>query len=188
MAKQNQGPRPVPQQARPAPTASRSGETVTVACKLPSGLVLRGFRKTIDQELVLGGGLRDVTKYVEDGRREVIYGNARPKGGSFRTRVVCGYALTQGISKTLWDEWLEANAEMPAVKNRLVFAFPNVDMAADAAREHRKTRSGLEPLSARIEDDPRTPHPINPDVGQLRMETEKMKAEQFEESLDEEMA
>ncbi len=181
MAK-NTGARPVPPEVKPAPQgAKKSGETVTVACKLPNGLIIRGFRKVEATEPVLGGGLRTVQKFEEDGRRVHIFGNARPKGGSAKTRIVAGYALTTGVDKELMDEWLEANADTPMVKNKIIMVLPSIDQAVDAAREHQKVRSGLEPLNPVIEKDPRVPRPVDPQLGEIKMDDQKMSADQFED-------
>lgn len=163
---------PVDVEVNVAPDANRSGETVTVACKMPHGLILRGFRKTTVQVPVLGGGFRDAMEYEPDGRRVTIFGNAAPQNGAPRTRVVCGFALTDGVDKDMWDEWLKANQDLPAVKNGLVFAYSALAEAADAAKERGENlKSGFERIDPT--GDPRTPRRQNAHVGGI----EQFKAE-----------
>ncbi|HEY6030503.1 MAG TPA: hypothetical protein VIU44_08070 [Gaiellaceae bacterium] len=161
-------PGPVPQEARTAARgAASTGETVTVACKFPPGILIRGFRKKTRTVQVLGGGQRDESFFEPDGREVMIYGNARPHGGEYRTRVVAGFALTQNVPKDLWDDWRAANKDLPAVKNGLIFAYGSTALAADAAKapDNRKLRSGLEPLDPK--GDPRRPRPLNNRVGEI---------------------
>jgi len=156
----------VPQPARAAPVgASRTGATVTVACKLPSGLIIRGMRADVRLVPVLGGGHREEKFWKEDGRRVEILGNARPQGGSFKTRVVGGYALTHGVPRDLWDQWLEANEDQPMVKNGLIMACGSVEDAAEFGRENRGIKSGLERLDPN--GDPRRPRPLMEHVAEI---------------------
>lgn len=160
-----QRPGAVPPEAKPARGSSNTGDTVTVACKMPHGVVIRGFTKSQRSVPVLGGGVRDEFFYEPDGREVTILGNARPVGGDFKTRVVAGYALTQGVPKDLWDQWRESNKNLPAVRNGLIFAYPTTAMAAEGAKENRKILSGLEPLNPN--GDPRRPRPLNGRIGQI---------------------
>lgn len=158
-------PGPVPPEAKPAVGASRTGETVTVASKMPNGIVMRGFREKTRTVQVLGGGQRDERFYEPDGREVTILGASRPVGGDFKTRVVAGMALTQNVPKDLWDQWHRANKDADMVRNGLIFAFASTAEAADAAKDARKVRSGLEPLDPK--GDPRRPRPLSANVGQI---------------------
>lgn len=164
-AAQAKKPGPVPQEAKPADRAASTGETVTVACNMPNGIHIRGFRKQKRVVVVLGGGQRDEFYFEPDGREVTILGNARPIGGDFKTRVVANFALTQGVPKDLWDQWAEANKDLPALRNGLILAYADTAMAAAAAKDNRKVRSGLEPLDPK--GDPRRPRPLNARVGQV---------------------
>lgn len=176
---------PVPTEIKPAPAgASRTGETVTVACKMPMGIIIHREVKKTRPVVVLGGGTRDETYYERVPGSEVeIIGNSRPIGGDYRTRVVMGYALTQGVPKDLWDHWAESHADLPALKNRLLFAMPSIGEASDAARESKKVKSGLEPLNPA--GDPRRPRPLSDRV--RAPETRDDVTHEFEE-MDEEPA
>lgn len=183
MARTALKPRAVPPEITPARGAPRTGETVTVACKLPNGIVLHREVKKTRPVVVLGGGTRDEAYFERvAGSEVVIFGNARPVGGEHRTRVVAGYALTQGVPKDLWDEWCESKKDLPALKNGLIFAYPSIGEAADAARDNRKVRSGLEPLDPK--GDPRRPRPLNNRVGEVTMNDEvKHDFEQVDEEV-----
>ncbi len=142
---------------RPATT----GETVTVACNLPNGLVLRTFRQVIVNELVMGGGSREVKVAEPTGEDVVLRGNRVPFGRVPEWPIVGGYALTENVSKDVWDEWLKDNHASAMIKNRCVFALPHAK-AADAAREAARTPSGLEPFKPTNPDDPTDRDPRAP--------------------------
>lgn len=159
--------------------ASRTGATVTVGCKLPWGLVLRGMRKATRQVAVLGGGMREETYFQPDGREVLVYGNARAIGEDPKTRIVFGVAMTNGIPKDLWDQWLKDNQDLPAVQNGLVFACPTVEDVASEARSNRAQRSGLEPLL--VDKDPRRPQSNRPEIKDIGFDAEAGKNTKFAE-------
>jgi hypothetical protein len=147
--------------AQDAPRA-RSGATVTVGLKHPNGIVLRVFLMEEVNEPVMGGGWRTVKQArAKEGIEIVLNGNAVPFGAQPKCEIVAGYALTRGVSKDVWDEWLKQNANSALVKNGLIMAWEKPDFARDAAKERRATRSGLEPLSQA--DDPRAPKGVKKD-------------------------
>ena len=169
----NPGPAPVPPESRPAKDASKTGDTVTVACKLPHGIVLHREVKKSRTVNVLGGGQRDEFYFERVPDSEVrVYGTARVVGHAPLTRIVCGFALTQGVPKETWDQWRAANKDMPAVKNGLIFAYPTTALAADAAKDpdNKKLRSNLEPLNP--DKDPRSPKPMRTQIEQIKTNDE----------------
>lgn len=152
MAQQQQRPQ------QPQHVPASSGETVTVACKLPSGLLLRVFDFEEIMEPVLGGGTRTSKRAVLRGEPIRINGNAVPFGeipdgedwtiakkkGDLFTN---GYGITRGVPKDFWELWLRQNAESPMVKNNLVFAVSSVERARDQAKDQSSSVwSGFEPL------------------------------------------
>ena len=167
-------------EAKTAPVgASRTGDTVTIGCKLPWGLVLRGMRKATRQVPVLGGGMREETYFQPDGREVLIYGNARAIGEDPKTRIVFGVAMTNGIPKDLWDQWVRDNHDLPAVQNGLIFACPTVNDVAAQAREVKGQLSGLEPL--RADKDPRRPKSTRPEIKDIGFDAEAGKNTKFAE-------
>lgn len=140
--------------SRPA----RSGETVTVACKMPHGLVLQLQQMQEVRVPAMGGGFVIEKQFRPTGDQIVIKGNAVPVGVAPSHEIAGGYALTPGVPKDFWETWLEQNAELDLVKRGLIFAESGVDRARDAGKEQKATRSGLEPLNGTDPaKDPRVP-------------------------------
>lgn len=132
--------------ASKASVPETTGETVTVACNMPNGLLLRIFEMREDQEPVMGGGWRKAEVAVQVGSSVIVNGNAIPVGVPTDRRIESGYALTYGVSKQFWDVWKEQNKISDLVKNRVIFAYGDNDSVKDFARENKDTKSGLEPL------------------------------------------
>lgn len=124
-------------------------DTVTVACKISNGLVLRLYEMAEVGEAVFGGGERTIKKAFQVGEDVVLRGCALEQDSLRAGRMpgyphVGGYALTSGVSREFWEKWLEQNKDLPAVKNHLVFADENLNNATDMAREREEVQSGYE--------------------------------------------
>lgn len=135
--------------------------TVTVACKLPNGLILRGFRMIESSQQVMGGGTRMVKEAIDTGMRQVINGIASehgkplldPEGNPIN--MAQSFALTYNVDADLWDLWLEQNKNSDVVKNGMIFAHAKpIELRAEA-KDKRDLRSGLEPMNP--QGDPRSP-------------------------------
>lgn len=117
--------------------------TVSVACKIPMGLRLRVFDMIDGSEPVMGGGSRAVKiaqqrpGYVDIAGNSVAMGEQKPLSG--------GYMLTHNVDADFWTQWLEQNKESRLVTEHLIFALPQ-NKAADAAKEKREIKSGMERL------------------------------------------
>lgn len=122
--------------------------TVTIACKLPSGLLLRVFKMEESQEPVMGGGFRSVKVARQVGETVRINGCAHPQDKAPLQPIVqgTGYALTPGVDKEFWDTWLAQNKDLMAVRNGLIFAHEKEASTVAEAREKKSVRSGLERL------------------------------------------
>ena len=141
-------------------------DTVSVACKLPNGVILRGFRFETFQRPVIGGGMREVKEAVQTGEVFKINGNAAPyaqplldaEGNPIQLEQ--SFAITRDVPKDFWDRWLEQNKDTPMVKHGLIFAAPAakpLELRA-AAKAHRDNRHGLEPIDTHPDaKDPRNP-------------------------------
>ena len=141
---------------KPGETLARpdgSAETVTVACKMPNGMLLQLCEPMEIQQPVLGGGMKTVTEYKPMGQIVKIHGPAVPFGAERPCRVVMGYALTEGVDKAFFDAWLEQHAQDHSVVNKIIFAHTSAEYVRDFAKDHRTVTSGLEPL--KTENDPR---------------------------------
>lgn len=124
-------------------------ETVTVACKLPHGLVLRIHKQQDEMEPTAGGGMRKVKVWRPDADSGPItvrgylekYDPKNPptaKGSDF--------ALTEGVSKEFWETWLKQNQELDLVKRGLIFADEKRDVVTGLMKDMKDQRSGLEPI------------------------------------------
>ena len=114
--------------------------TVTVACKLPTGLHL-DLMADADAE-----GRRSAMPKA----RVTIKGCALPVGVVLpedAPRVLGGYALTPEVDEDFWNAWLKQNADYGPVKQNLIFALPKLGSAEAKAREQSAVVSGLEPIN-----------------------------------------
>ena len=155
-----------------------NARTVVVACKIPNGLVLQlqhPFEKFEDTR----EGPTKRTYNVFGGKRYVVRGPAYPVGtlpkgfAQYKPAPMIegGYALTRGIPKDFWEQWLKQNEQADFVippdgaEHGMIFAYDDLDDVVAAAREQEELLSGLEPLST-DEDaqgrltDRRVPKPI----------------------------
>lgn len=119
--------------------------TVTVASKLPHGLVLQLQTSITRTEPVVGGGTRDVTSWAKAGQSVVIKGNA-VRAGESRSDLTNGYALTHGVDADFFAAWLEQHKDMEAVKNGFVFAHEKQNVVEGKAKDHVKEKTGFEPI------------------------------------------
>ena len=140
---------------------------VTVACKVPLGVVLYVHEKVDLSERTLAGNTREFHEWRRKGEAVKINGPAYPNGNINELRkkgfhkvpdIEGGYALTMNVPKDFWDAWLEQNRMTQLVKNKMIFAYVDRDSARDAARDNEKRMSGLEPLDP--DGDYRVPRPL----------------------------
>jgi hypothetical protein len=127
--------------------AGQAGAKVTVACKLPFGLIIRGFREVKEQEAVLGGGVRDVVVHRPTGDAVRIRGTAAMYGQR-PPLTIGGYAFTYNVSKDLWDQWYKANRDSDLVKRDIVYASETQEAAEGWARDHAgvvTNQEGIDP-------------------------------------------
>lgn len=140
-------------------------ETVTVALKHPTGIVLEIFEEAISHEPVMGGGTREVRIFRTNGNRFTLNGNRTPFGVAPDFRIVGDYALTPGVPKDVWEKWKEQHKDSPLVLNNLIFAYGSNEKIRDAARESAKLRSGMEAITP--DDDPRIPKRKDRNTGKM---------------------
>jgi len=173
--------------AKPKPQPP-SARTVVVACKIPTGLILQLQTKqdTRVPDKDSSSGYRIEQIWIKSGRRYVVNGpaypvGAPPKGFPRMPLIEGGYAITRGIPAAFWDEWAEQNkmadyfVAPDGAEHGMIFAYPDLDSVVDAAREHEKLTSGLEPLSTDVDrdgklTDARVPKPITSMLAKLGTE------------------
>lgn len=126
-------------------------DTVTVACRVPNGLVLHVDRMVDGFEPIMGGGVRTIKVAEAMGQTYTLAGPAidlvklqRDQG--LDKQVVGGYGLTPGVPRDFWEAWEAQNRDSALVRNRQVFAAATESRARDQSREQAKVRSGLEPV------------------------------------------
>lgn len=165
-----------------AAPVKKSGEKVTVACKLPHGMRLRLFKMVDGVENVAGNTMRTVQRPLQVGP-DVVIGGVAVEFGKEKT-LTAGFALTPGVDKEFFDEWMRQNREHDAVKNHLIFAASTRDAVEGQAGEHRKQKTGLEPLDMSLTKkgerlvavDERLPRSNNPNLSPIAADTEKATA------------
>jgi hypothetical protein len=123
--------------------------TVTVACKLPSGVILQlhEMREVSAPDPMIGVRQIKMARKVGEpvlvrGYGAIHHGGQEPKG----LDVIGGYALTLGISREFWEEWGRQNADSPLLKNRIIYAHHQAERVQDFSRVRDSVRTGLEPI------------------------------------------
>lgn len=135
-----------PEPVKPVHQPVKTGETVTVACKCPNGLILRVFKMVENWVPVFGGGTRNEPIAQAMGEALTIAGPGREIGQDPRWPVANGFALTFGVPKVFWDLWLSQNRNTQVVLNGLIFARPSADGVSKESKNRAQIRTGLEPL------------------------------------------
>jgi len=123
-----------------------AGETVTVACRLPHGLVLRAYKEFTVHEPVMGVGTREVKVFRATGEQFIIKGFSHPQNGAPKALMEGGYALTPGVPKDLWEHWKSLHGNSMMVKNGLIFAHAKTENTQAEAKEKKDVKSNLERL------------------------------------------
>lgn len=135
--------------------------TVTVACKIPMGIVLQEFAMREEREQTING-VRDVQIGRATGRSVMINGCAiQPNKVRYDLRgqsvhiTAGGYALTPNVPAEIWENWLKFNGDSPMVHNRMIFAAGSAREVEAIARENEGRRSNLEPAVPTTETNPK---------------------------------
>jgi hypothetical protein len=161
-----------PSEPTPRTPPASTGDTVTVACNIPNGLILRVFREEDSYEASPGGG-RPTKVMRPHGDQVIVNGSAvnmddMRRGRSPEHPVLHGYALTSGVSRDFWEQWLEQNKNAPYVTNHCIFAASNEQSARSKVKgEFPNMKSGLEPI------DPDNPAEKSRELRRVRRDTGK---------------
>src|SRR4051812_37597048 len=124
--------------------------TLTIACKIPNGLILQTFAMEDHDEPVFGGGFRTVKRAVKTHHAPVkLNGPARFAGKDLPHDIKGGYGLTYNVDADFFAEWIRQNKDEPYVKNGMIFAQPSGKTADidSQIKENLKRKSGMEPLN-----------------------------------------
>jgi uncharacterized protein YfiM (DUF2279 family) len=125
-----------------------SNATVTVASKFPMDFILRLCDFQTKHEPIMGAGSREY-KLAEPRRGAkvfVVQGNSFPQNKGAHQQIVAGFALTHGIPKAFWDEWVEQNKDADFIVNKMLFAHGEAASAVAQSKEMEAEKSGLERL------------------------------------------
>jgi hypothetical protein len=171
------------------PVSQKSGRTVTVACKIPPGLVLQ-LQRPLEKYEDTREGPQPRTYWVKYGPIHVVKGPAYPcgtvpKGFPKPPIIEGGYALTPGIPADFWEQWAEQNKNAdffhPAngADHGAIFAYPDMEDVVAAAAEQEGCLTGLEPLSTDEDSqgrltDRRLPRPANMALTKISPDTDRM--------------
>jgi hypothetical protein len=143
----------------PKATSPRAG-TVTVACRLPGGVILQLYRMDDGQEQS-PLGVRDVKIARKVGESVKLHGSSYPFGIIPGHTIQAGYGLTPDVPEDFWNEWLKQNRDSDLIASRVVFAYSSADKVTAKAKEQSREKvaaphmakghivgvpSGLEPL------------------------------------------
>lgn len=131
----------------PTTKGGRAGAKVTVACKVPNGIIIRAFEWNEEDVPVFGGGVKVARVARPTGDQVLINGPATPFGVVPIVSIVGGYALTPDVDAEIWEIWLEQNAKSDLVKKHQIYAYEQPAKTADWAKEHSSVRSGLEGIN-----------------------------------------
>ena len=132
--------------------------TVTVGCKIPSGLHLRLYTM-VEKDIFVNGTVYKTKEAVPDDRRYKINGCARYVGADSPHDIRHGVGLTHGVDKDFFEEWLKRNASMEVVRDKLIFAHEKPVEVEAQAKDRKSLKTGLEPLERADSNirDPRLP-------------------------------
>lgn len=122
-------------------------QTVTVACKLPHGIILetRDAKGDVDQRVTLKGSRLKVTP----AGREITAGHETTDDFGK------GYGITPNVPADFWERWTAANASYAPYARGFIFAQTDIENTRAQARELSELKTKLEPLSTAKKDLPR---------------------------------
>ena len=125
-----------------------AGEKVTVVSKLEMALRLQ-LQSPVTVTKRDRNTVWDETEYRFHGPVVIIAGTAFPNSLEVemdRPEMAGGFALTHGVDRDFFEQWMAQNAEHPAVKNGLIWGAAKEADAKAYAKEHKSLDSGLGPI------------------------------------------
>lgn len=126
-------------------TMESSGEVVTIACKVPMGMILRCCRKTMMDRKMHDGSTKAVPEYHPFGKEYRVYGPSHPQNAGPHCTIIGDYALTPNIPKEFYDLWYSQHRNDAMVVSRAIFANSSNKINGES-KEYAKVKSGLERL------------------------------------------
>jgi hypothetical protein len=95
---------------------------------------------------IMAGGAKEVTRWRPTAWSQKLNGPARKIGQDVSYQIMHGFGLTHGVDADQFAIWLEQNRDTEMVKLGLVFGQAKTNDVIQQASEHRKEKSGLEPV------------------------------------------
>lgn len=131
-------------------TEQTSGSTVTVACRLPNGLILRTF-DMVDTTEVGPLQSRTIKMARYSGKQVKINGNsfAQNKAPQFGQLDNHGYALTHNVPAEIWNTWKKQNHDSEVLARGHIFAHSEEKSVRAESTEKKDVKTGLERLDVR---------------------------------------
>lgn len=119
----------------------RSSTTVTVICRLPSGLVIDLY----DREHLKERAKSQTAYSAPTPLKTVRLKGARTDPRFHRKdNILLGMGGRTRVDKDFWDAWCEQNKGFGPLKNGLIFAEASERQAIDALAERHAERTGFE--------------------------------------------
>ncbi len=114
--------------------------TVTIACKLPNGLLLENLVGGVRTRVRVNGSRLPVNAKGTQIQKFELAGREDPM-------LADSYGLTPNVPADFWEQWERENAEYPAYKRGLIFATGQRESTIAMAKELvNDTTSGFEPM------------------------------------------
>lgn len=117
---------------------------VTVACKIPNGLLLQVFQMEDAQEPVMGGGWKTVKRATRVGASVKLNGPAVAYGKPMPHDIRYGVGLTYGVDADFYNAWAEQNKGSDFIVKRLVYAHAKGSEVEAQSKDQVSIKSGLE--------------------------------------------
>lgn len=121
--------------------------TLTVACKIPTGLVIQVYVSEEWDEPVMGGGTRRAKRAVKRGDPIKLNGPAKFFNKAPLHDIRNGVGLTYGVDADTFNEWVKQNADSDFIKKRMVFAHAKTPEVDAQAKDLRTEKSGMERMN-----------------------------------------
>lgn len=164
----------------PEMAPKRSGEKVTVACKIGVAWIQLQLCQPKQVDEVTQTGIRTVTQWFRTGNIVRVRGTSYPRGtvpeGFIdRPEMIGGYALTHNVDREFYEQWKKQNSKSDMVLNDMIFAAPR-DQIKGYCLERKSLLSGLEPLmqakkiNGKLVQDPRAPRSMRGEVSNVQIE------------------
>ena len=111
------------------------GAMVSVGCKLPHGLILRMYEPVIAGQPPRQRG------------SDVVIAGANQNFSELAPALMNGgFGVTENVDKEFMDAWLKANAEIPAVKNAMIWIHDKASQVTAQGKMQREQKTGFEGL------------------------------------------